>query len=318
MSIAYRSRLTAALMITAALPLVSAALADDASPLQIPPVGTASPLGWSTGAYVYTGSRDTLTTDQSSSAHIDMTGGIGVLEYSFPWLSLAVIGNVGHSHIGYLQVLQDTYASSQAVGLRASADLGPLVVTVGSSVAHDGYQSVLQNGIGTWDGSEREIHGSVASHIDVAGPLWLAPLAGFRYLDLSQDGYLLGSSIIPSELDISRLAFAGTKVELRLRDELSNVLTPWFFAGFTHEFANQAPLGPSVFFTEQMAGNEYTLFPQGTSGVPAVFPGHDTGVFGAGFDLELMKVVTINGAVYRENNADFNSVNYKFGGVVRW
>jgi hypothetical protein len=320
MSFACHIRFAAVLVIVAALPWISAARADDALPFGGFPFGATAPppLGWSATGYVYNGSRNTLTTDQNSSAHIDMTGGIGVLQYSFPWLSLAIIGNVGHTHIGYLQVLQDTYAASQAIGGRASANLGPLILTLGGSVAHDGYQTVLQNGTNSWDGAEREIHGTIASHINIGGPLWLAPLGGFRYLELSQDTHELGSSIIPSEVDTSKLAFGGTRLELALQDELRNVLKPWAFAGVTHEFSNQAPLGPSVFFTEQMAGNEYTLFPQGTSGVPAIFPARNTSVYGGGVDLEFLQGLTVDGAIYHESNAAFHSLNYIIGGALKW
>ena len=320
MPVAYRSRWLGVLLIAATLPFVSPALANDVAPFKMFAAGDAAawPLGWSTEAYLYTGSRTTSTTDQNSSAHVDMTGGIGVLQYNFPWLSLAVLGNVGHTHITYLQVLQDTYASSDALGLRASANLGLLSLTVGASAAHDAYQTILQNGANSWDGAEREIHGTLSSRIRLGGPLWLAPLGGFRYLALSQDAHMLGTSIIPHETDPSKLAYAGTKAELEIRDELNNVLTPWIFGGVTHEFANQAPLGPSVFFTEQIAGNEYTLFPQGTTGVPAVFPDHTTGVFGLGVNLEFQKVLTIDGAFYREFNSDYDFYNYKLGAVLRW
>jgi hypothetical protein len=217
-----------------------------------------------------------------------------------------------------LQVLQDTYASSQALGLRASADVGPLVFTLGGSRAWDTYQSILQNSNDSWDGSEREIHGVVSSSLHFGGPVWLAPLVGFRQLDLMQDAHMLGSSIIPSETRTSQLLFLGTKLEFEFRDQLNNVLKPWVFGGLTHEFKDQAPLGPSVFFDEQVAGNKYTLFPQGTTGVPTVFPSRDTKVVGIGLDVDFWKVVTIRGAFYREFNDDYSSINYKFGGVLRW
>ena len=73
-----------------------------------------------------------------------------------------------------------------------------------------------------------------------------------------------------------------------------------------------------MFFAEQVAGNQFTLFPKGTSDVPIVFPSRDTKVVGVGMDVEFWKTVTINGAFYREFNDAFDSVNMKFGAIVKW
>jgi hypothetical protein len=324
MSVAYRNGFPAMALIAAmassvcAWPFVAPAAADETyKPIANVDVG-AWPVGWSTQAYVYSGTKTTSTTDQNTSVHVDMTGGVGVLQYNFPWLSLAVIGNVGHSHIMYLQVLQDTYESSGAVGVRGTASLGPLLVTLGGSGAHDAFQTTLQSGSDNWDAREREMHGSVSSRLHFGGPVWLAPLVGFRYLDLNQDAHLLGTAIIPRETDPSKMLYGGMKVEFALRDERNNVLEPWVLGGVTHEFVAHAPLGPSVFIADQVAGNEYTLFPQGTAGVPIVFPDRTTGVLGLGVKLDFAQVVILNGAFYREFNSDYAGYTGKFGATVRW
>ena len=77
-------------------------------------------------------------------------------------------------------------------------------------------------------------------------------------------------------------------------------------------------MGPSVFITEGMAGNQYTLFPLGMTNVPAVFPGRTTQTFGAGVNMDFAKVFAVNGGISREFNAEFVSTNYKLGAALKW
>jgi hypothetical protein len=260
----------------------------------------------------------TLTTDSNTSAQVNLSGAFATLEYGVPGLRFGVVGNVGHTHVTYLQVLQDTYFDSAALGLRANADIGPFVLTVGASGARNRYDSILQNSDDHWNGSEWEVHGSVTGHLYFAGPVWLAPVVGYRHLELRQDAHMIGSSIIPADVAPSDVLFGGLRVELDLRDQRQNIIKPWVFGGITHEFSDQAPMGPSVFLTEQIAGNHFTIFPQGTTGVPQVFPAKDTKVFGGGMDLDIGKVLSLRGAFFREFNPDFVTSNYRLGAVLRW
>ena len=323
-SIGFWNRLTAARAAAALVLLTAPSWADDSSALKSPvfkayPInGVADvPVGWQASAFLYNGSLNTSADNMFTTSHVDVSGGIAALEYRFPWLSVAVLGNFGHTHLMYLQVLQDTFASSAAIGVRGRAYLGPLTFTLSTSTADDKYQTVLQNAANAWDGAERAIYGSVAADLN-AGPAWLVPFAGARYLALTQDAHMLGGAGIPEETRHSQLAFAGARVELRLRDERNNLITPWLFGGVSHEYENIPPMGPSVFITEGMAGNQYTLFPLGMTNVPAVFPGRTTQTFGAGVNMDFAKVFAVNGGIYREFNAEFVSTNYKLGAALKW
>jgi hypothetical protein len=318
-SMVFADRLTAARAAVALVLLTAPCWADDSLVLKAYPINgvTDVPVGWSASAYLYNSSLNTSADNQFTTAHVEMTGGIAAIEYRFPWLSVAVLGNFGHTHVMYLQVLQDTYASSEAVGVRGRAYLGPLTFTLSTSTAGDKYQSILQNGANTWDGQERAVYGSVAADLN-AGPAWFVPFAGARYLALTQDAHMLGGAGIPEETRHSQLAFAGARVELRLRDDRNNVITPWLFGGVSHEYEDIPPMGPSVFITEGMAGNQYTLFPPGMTNVPALFPGRTTQAVGAGVNMDFAKVFTVNGGIYREFNTEFVATTYKLGAALKW
>jgi hypothetical protein len=327
-SMVFWNRLTAARAVAALVLLTAPSWADDSSLFKSPvfktyPINgiTDVPAGWQASAFLYNGSLNTSADNQFTTAHVEVTGGIAAIEYRFPWLSIAVLGNFGHTHVMYLQVLQDTFASSAAIGVRGRAYLGPLTFTLSTSTAEDKYQTVLQTAANAWDGAERAIYGSVAADLN-AGAAWLVPFAGARYLALTQDAHMLGGAIggaaIPEETRHSQLAFAGARVELRLRDDRNNLITPWLFGGVSHEYEDIPPMGPSVFITEGMAGNQYTLFPPGMTNVPALFPGRTTQAFGAGVNVDFAKVFTVNGGIYRELNAEFASTTYKLGAALRW
>jgi hypothetical protein len=322
MWVGYRSGLLAALAFAGAwIAPLSALASDTALPfLNFPVAGAGTePLGWSANANFYGRGLTTSTIDPNTSAVVNLNGGLGLLEYRMPWLSVALIGNLGQGHISYQQMFQDTYESSQAGGVRARAYWGPLAFTVGGSLGRDEFLTNLQNGSNNWDASENEIHATLSGRFHFgSGPIWVAPLVGYRYLDLDQDAHLIGSSIIAEENDISRLFFTGAKLELEFVDQLNNIMRPWAFGGYTHEFGSQAPMGPSVFFDQQMAGNQFTLFPQGTAGVPAPFPSPNTEVAGLGLDVVIGKAVTIEGAYYREYNDYYTAWNYKGGVRVSW
>jgi hypothetical protein len=313
-------RLTTALAVAALWLLVSPCWADDSLVLKAVPASAATdvPLGWSASAYLYDNHLTTSSDNIFTNVHTDMTGGLAAFEYRFPWLSVAVLGNFGHTHVMYLQLPQDNYTSSGAVGVRGRAYLGPFTFTLSTSTANDKFHTITLGSDDMWDGSERAVYGKMALDFPVAGPVWFDPFVGARYLALTQDTHTLGLATIPEETRTSQLGFAGAKLELKLRDERNNLLRPWLFGGVTHEYEDTPPMGPSVFVTEGMAGNEYTLFPPGTTGVPAVYPGRSTEAFGAGVDMDFAKVLTLNAGIYREFNSEYTSTTYKLGADVRW
>jgi len=313
-------RLTTALAV-AALLFVSPCWAADSLALKAVPASAATdvPLGWSASAYLYDSHLTTSSDNIFTNVHTDMTGGIAALEYRFPWLSLAVLGNFGHTYVSYLQLVPNyNSTSSGAVGVRGRAYLGPFTFTLSTSTASDKFHFVTLASDDMWDGTERAVFGKLAADIHVVGPVWFDPFVGARYLALTQVAHTLGFATIPEETRTSQLGLAGAKLELKLRDERNNLLQPWLFGGVTHEYEDTPPMGPSVFVTEGMAGNEYTLFPPGTTGVAAVYPGRNTEVFGAGVDMDFAKVLTLNAGIYREFNSEYTSTTYKLGADVRW
>lgn len=273
---------------------------------------------WSADASVYTGKLDTNTTDPLTSFETTMTGVMGSLAYRTPFGSLALVGITGRAHVMYLQILQDTYTTSNGLGLRGSADIGPVTFTVGGSMTRDTFGSVLQNSVDSWDGSGREVHVKAAGQFHFGGPVWVAPELGYRHLELQQDAHMLGSRMIPDETKSSNLFVVGARLELQLVDQRHNEIRPWVFGGLSHEFENQPPMGPSFFLTDGFAGNQFTAFPAGTSGAPPVFPAHDTQVVGVGLDLDIQKVFSVRGAWYRTFNESFDGVSYKLGAVIHW
>jgi hypothetical protein len=313
-------RLTTALAVAALSLLVSPCWADDSLALKAVPASAATdvPLGWSASAYLYDSHLTTSSDNIFTNVHTDMTGGIAAVEYRFPWLSVAVLGNFGHTHISYLQLPENNYTSSGAIGVRGRAYAGPFTFTLSTSTANDKYHFITLASDDMWDGSERAVYGKMALDFQVAGPVWFDPFVGARYLALTQDTHTLGLATIPEETRTSQLGFAGAKLELKLRDDRNNLLRPWLFGGVTEEYADTPPMGPSVFVTEGMAGNAYTLFPSGTMGVPAVYPGRSTQVFGAGVDLDFAKVLTLNTGIYREFNSEYTATTYKLGADVKW
>lgn len=317
-------RLMTTLTATAFSIFISPCWAADSNPIALNAVPADVPLGWSANTYLYNENLTTSTDNALTNANTQVTGGIAALEYRFPWLSVAVLGNFGHTHVSFLQAPgipfgKTEFASSGAVGVRGRAYLGPFVFTLSTSTASDQFNVVTPVSNDLWDGNERAVYGSLAANIHIGtGPLWFIPFVGARYLALTQDAHMAGFESIPEETRLSELGFAGSKLELRLVDERNNVLTPWLFGGVTHETQATPPMGPSVFVTEGMAGNQYTLFPPGTTGVPAVYPGQDTEVFGVGADVNFAQVVAINLAFYREFNAEYASTTYTLGAVLRW
>jgi hypothetical protein len=326
-SMGFWNRLTAARAAAALVLLTAPSWADDSSVFKSPvfkayPINgvTDVPAGWQASAYLYNGSLNTSADNLFTTGRVEVTGGIAAIEYRFPWLSVAVLGNFGHTHVMLPQVPQDTFASSAAIGVRGRAYLGPLTFTLSTSTAQDKYQTVLLTAANAWDGAERAVYGSVAADLH-AGPAWFIPFVGARYLALTQDAHMLGpvgGAVIPEETRHSQLAFAAARLELRLRDERNNLITPWLFGGVSHEYEDIPPMGPSVFVTEGMAGNQYTLFPPGMTNVPAIFPGRTTQTFGAGVNVDFAKVFTVNGGIYREFNAEFASTTYQLGAALRW
>src|SRR5579862_3147183 len=132
-SMDFWNRLTVVSAAAALALLTAPSWADDSSVYKSPvfkayPINgvTDVPTGWQVSAFLYNGSLNTSADNMFTTSHVDVTGGIAALEYRFPWLSVAVLGNFGRTHVMYLQVLQDTFATSAAIGVRGRAYLGPL------------------------------------------------------------------------------------------------------------------------------------------------------------------------------------------------
>jgi hypothetical protein len=310
-----------AFFIAASLWLASPAVAaDEPLPFKAPPAlqATFAP-GLSLIFDPYWSNKNVFGADPSTSAHIDQNGAVGVLQYDAANWFVGITGEVGHSHITYLQVLDDMFVSSTGLGARAGLKYGPLTATIGGSYAHDSFRDV-QFDTNQWTGREREVHAIVSGHWDGPGPLWLDPMIGFRRLTLDQDAHLLGfAAIIPQDTRNSRLAFAGSRVGLAFRDVAgTSGFKTWVFGGITHEFDETPPMGPSVFLADQVAGNQFTIFPQGVVGTPTPFPSKNTRVVGAGIDADVRDMFVFRLAYYREFNDLFGSVNYRASVGIRW
>jgi hypothetical protein len=274
---------------------------------------------WSLSAYPYWSNKNVFGADQNTSAGIDQNGGVGVLEYEAPRWKFAILGQAGQSHVTYLQAFDDMYVKSAGIGLRVGANFGPFIATFGASVARDSFLDVQPTASNDWKGSERELHGVLSAEWNPGGPVRFKPMIGFRYLELSQDAHTLSQfTPIPQDTRTSELLFAGSRVEFVIRDLAGGALKPWIFGGYTHEFQNVVPIGPSVFLAEQVAGNQFAIFPAATIGAPTLFPAHDTGVLGAGVDIDILKFLTLHAAYYHEFNDAFRSDNLRIGAGVRW
>jgi hypothetical protein len=152
----------------------------------------------------------------------------------------------------------------------------------------------------------------------LTGIFWLKPIIGTRLLSLEQETHNIGSSLILKDKSPSTLFFIGNRFELIFDDDQGGKFVPWLFAGFTREYNNIAPMGPSVFFADQASGNAFTLFPKNSFNAPTTFPAKNTGVLGAGFDFNIRNVALISMSIHREYNELVVGTNFLVKANIKW
>lgn len=73
-----------------------------------------------------------------------------------------------------------------------------------------------------------------------------------------------------------------------------------------------------MFLAEQVAGNQFTIFPAGVVGTPTLSPAHDTRLSAPASTSTSVQRLVFHAAYYREFNDLFGSVNYWVGAGIRW
>ena len=225
---------------------------------------------------------------------------------------VALTLNTGHSELDFINRFQIIEVNSIALGFEVEADGELVTLSVGGSGAHSDVTGELQNDRDEWDAWEWEVHAGVDAEINLAGPFWLAPQIAYRHLELIQEAHQLAGAI-PRQTRRSDLFYGGVTADIRRYPVAGGQFRPWIFAGFTYDLRDQPPVGPSVFLNRAMAGTHITVFNDGASGVPDVFPSHLTGVFGAGADAELGPGVFAIAAYFHERNDDLESNMFRIG-----
>lgn len=306
-------------LIPLGLPVV--ALADDGLPQfrVLAPSADAVPLDqqgrWTFSAMPFIGFTDMTNDDPDISATWTLDGGSASLGYAFdPGNRLTLKAGYGETAIDYQLLSQTLNERSYAIGLQYETVYRLLHIGLGGSWAHDTFTSQLPNDRDDWAGNEKEIHLSANIPQKVIGEFWATPLLGLHLLELSQDQHSLGADIFPKEDRWSRMLYGGVNFEV-FNDDMTpgHMFKPWAFVGFTYDNSRDPPQGPSVFASDEMAGNHFTVTSRLTPGVPSAFASGLTGIFSGGISVEITDRLAILGFYYHDLNQDYASDFVGFG-----
>jgi len=270
---------------------------------------------WTLTATPFIGFTDMINGDPDISATWTADGVEASLAYAFDRSNrLALKGGYGETSVDYQLSQQTLDERSYAIGLQYETIHDILHIGLGGSLAHDVFASQLPNNHDDWAGEEKEFHLSVNVPQQVAGEFWATPLLGARLLELTQNRRSLGADIFPSEDRWSRLLYGGVTLEI-FNDDMTpgHMFKPWAFAGFTYDGSHDPPQGPSVFASDEMAGNHFTVTSKLTPGVPQSFASGLTGIFSGGLSAAITDRLTLIGFYYRDLNQDYTSDFFELG-----